>query len=323
MTPSFPVPDWSLRWLFLSSVIAAFGYVAFSLAGGWLEVVSSIGQIGIPVTLGALVLSLANYFLRFLRWNSYLEILGYRLKFLRHFQVYLSGFALTATPGKAGEALRCILLEPLGVRYLHSLAALLSERISDVTAVLILSSLFVVAHQDFYAIGLLFVLICVVLVVLMQKSSQQFILKFSEKRSGRFAGFLKQFLGVFEQSRLCNPPFLVFIGLGAGILAWGAEGVAFWLMLDQVGADVSWYMAISIYCLSMLVGAASFMPGGLGGAEAAMTAMLSMVGVPLPAAIAVTLLIRLTTLWFAIAIGTIVTLPFIKQGKSESGVKAD
>jgi len=53
----------------------------------------------------------------------------------------------------------------------------------------------------------------------------------------------------------------------------------------------------------MLAGAVSFMPGGLGGAEAAMTALLVTSNVDMPQAVAATVIIRLATLWFAVLLG--------------------
>lgn len=54
----------------------------------------------------------------------------------------------------------------------------------------------------------------------------------------------------------------------------------------------------------MLAGALSFMPGGIGGAEGVMVALL-MTQAPAADAVAATVLIRLTTLWFAVAIGAL------------------
>ena len=59
----------------------------------------------------------------------------------------------------------------------------------------------------------------------------------------------------------------------------------------------------------MLIGAISFLPGGLGGAEVTMTALLMLNGMDNGAAVAATLLIRLTTLWFAVVLGLLVMLP--------------
>ena len=64
----------------------------------------------------------------------------------------------------------------------------------------------------------------------------------------------------------------------------------------------------------MLAGALSFLPGGLGGAEAIMISLLVLKGMTMPAAIAATVFIRLATLWFAVLIGL---LALYKSRKGE------
>ena len=85
--------------------------------------------------------------LRYCRWRKILRLLGYRLAEWPNLRIYLSGFALTTTPGKAGEALRSVLLKPYGVAYPHSLAALLAERLGDLMAVLLLACVGLFAYE--------------------------------------------------------------------------------------------------------------------------------------------------------------------------------
>lgn len=76
-------------------------------------------------------LSLFNYALRFVRWHVYMRWLGHHVSPLRHLLIYLSGFALTTTPGKAGEGVRALYLARLGVSYPHTLAVMFAERFLD------------------------------------------------------------------------------------------------------------------------------------------------------------------------------------------------
>ena len=62
----------------------------------------------------------------------------------------------------------------------------------------------------------------------------------------------------------------------------------------------------------MLAGAISFIPGGLGATEAVMISILIWKGVGSPEAVASTLIIRLTTLWFAVVLG-VISLSFFKK----------
>ena len=64
-------------------------------------------------------------------------------------------------------------------------------------------------------------------------------------------------------------------------------------------------MAVFVYAFAMLVGGLSFLPGGLGSSEAVMIGLLSLYGLPEATAVTATLICRLATLWFAVALGAI------------------
>ena len=91
-----------------------------------------------------------------------------------------------------------------------------------------------------------------------------------------------------------------------GIVGWSLEGAAFWLLLHWMGAGVSPAAAIAIFLVAILSGTLSGLPGGLGGTEATAVALLLLQGVAPDTAILATAIIRVTTLWFAVAIGFIV-----------------
>ena len=61
--------------------------------------------------------------------------------------------------------------------------------------------------------------------------------------------------------------------------------------------------ALPIYAAAMLVGAISTLPGGLVGTEGSMVALLQQAGITRALASTGTLLVRLVTLWFAVALG--------------------
>ena len=88
-----------------------------------------------------------------------------------------------------------------------------------------------------------------------------------------------------------------------GVAGWFAEGYAFHMLLIWMGSDIGLWKAVGIFVFATLAGGLTGAPGGLGGAEAAMVALLALDGVPLEVAVPATLVIRVTTLWFAIAIG--------------------
>jgi uncharacterized protein (TIRG00374 family) len=103
------------------------------------------------------------------------------------------------------------------------------------------------------------------------------------------------------------------LGVGLlGVVGWFAEGLAFYLLLQWMGSDIDLWMSVAIFVFATLAGGLTGAPGGLGGAEAAMVALLAFQGVPLEIAVPATLIIRVTTLWFAILIGFAV-FPFAES----------
>ena len=94
-------------------------------------------------------------------------------------------------------------------------------------------------------------------------------------------------------------------GLILGLIAWILNGLVFYLILDKTGFPVELSLALTIYAISILAGAASFIPGGIGATEAVMGLMLLAINSEQHIAIAVPILTRLATLWFAVCVGLI------------------
>lgn len=297
---------WRLSALILSIVVATAGYLAFSLWAGWDEVVAAFVQIDLLGTLIALSLSLVNYGLRFWRWQLYLSHLGHCVPWSPSLRIYLSGFALTTTPGKTGEAFRGVLLKQRGVPFPATFAAFISERLSDLVAIVLLTLVGLAQYPQARGIVLAGVLgIVVVLACLSSQTLLDWLHRWASARQGKLMALVAHASEMLGGARRCHRPGLLGVATVISVIAWGAEALAFYWMLGWLGADISLSFAIFVYALSMLAGALSFLPGGLGGAEAVMVSLLVLKGMGMPAAIAATVFIRLATLWFAVVIGLV------------------
>ena len=83
-----------------------------------------------------------------------------------------------------------------------------------------------------------------------------------------------------------------------------------------MGASLSPLLAISIWAVSMLIGAASMLPGGLGSTEVVMSGLLMLLGVDKSVAVVATV----ASLWVAVAIGMCV-LVSLETGIRRSSTK--
>lgn len=307
--------------LFISATIAVIVYTVAVSAIDPQAIVAAIRRLTLPILLLILALSLFNYLLRFLRWEYYITHISEGVvPRWRHMLIYVAGFALTTTPGKAGEAVRSIYLKPHGVTYSQSFSALFVERLMDVMIMLILSSLaaIVIDGVRLYAAAALMIVLVLVPSIRMGYLARwaRAVPAWMPHRLaviGQHAGDLLD-----SSSRLLRS-HLLYGGLLTGLVAWAAEGVGFYIVLDALGVGISLPLAISVYAIAVLAGALSFVPGGLGAAEATMGGLLILAGVAKPEAAAATLICRLATLWFAIVLG-IVPLMVLTWGRLQSGI---
>jgi len=295
---------WRFKALLLSIAAATAGYLAFSLWGGWQDVSQAFGLIGWMGTSIALVLSLLNYGLRFARWQLYLRRLGHPIPHLPSLRIYLSGFALTTTPGKAGELFRSVLLQQRSVPFPASCAAFISERLSDLVAITLLTLVGLSSSPQALSLILAGALgIALLFAVLSCRSILDSLLARTQTGASKLKQALRGILQMLAEARGCHSPGLLAIATVLSLLAWGAEALAFHWVLVWLGTDIPLTYAVFVYALSMLAGALSFLPGGLGGAEASMIGLLLLQDMSMPEAIAATVFIRLATLWFAVVLG--------------------
>ena len=311
---------WRFRALLLIVLLSAAGYLVFSIWGGWHEVVAAIARVGIIGIAIALALSLVNYGVRFVRWQKFLSLLGHRVHTPESLRIYIAGFGLTILPGKAGETIRSVFLKHHGVPYPQSLAAFFSEQLSNLISVMLLVCIGLLAYPPAKPLVLvLAALILTALVILPQTKWLQALKDIAHRKLPvRPAHFVTSAIEIVLHSGRCFSLPMLLYGIALGLIAWGAEGIAFFYIMHVLGSDISLQTALFIYSFSMLVGALSFLPGGLGGTEATMVALLMLNGTGQPEAVAATVLIRLATLWFAVGLG-IVALSLPERVKQATG----
>lgn len=290
------------RALTLSISLAALLYLGFVLFADREAVFAALRRVSLPTLIAIFALSLVNYLLRFWRWQRYIAAFGHVLPWRRHFLYYLAGFTLTVTPGKAGEAVRSLYLHQYGVTYAQSLAALFVERLLDVLAMSLLALLILLARPDYAWLVVIAWGLTLGLGWLMTRPWLPEKLRVWG-RGHRYGQQFGQLARLFDSAAVLLRPSYLLFGLSLGVLSWGLEGLSLYWIAQEVGVGISLETGIGIYAIAVLAGALSFLPGGLGGTEAVMGVLLVAFGADGAAAVAITLLCRIATLWFAVALG--------------------
>ncbi len=298
----------SRRWLWLV-VAALIGLPLLSMIGDVRNLGDRLAGFQWWALGAAIALALGNYVMRFFRWQMYLRRQDVSVPVASSAIVFFAGLSLSITPAKLGELVKSYLL-----REMHDIPApktapiVVAERVSDLIALLVLAVIGVAAYGvDPTLVIIAGALIGLGLVLLAWPRPTHGIIDLVTRpaKLRRLRDPLHETLRGL--GALCRPVPLTIATLIA-VPAWGLECIGFALICDAFpGAHVDLGLAMVIYAGTTIAGALSFLPGGLGVTEGAMTVALVKGSAKLdPAtAVAATLLTRLATLWFAVVIGLV------------------
>ncbi len=290
----------------LAAMVA--GLAGLAAATGWQETRASLAALGAGQVLLLLFLSSWNYLLRGLRWHLYARVQRLPVTVIQTVRHYLGGFAMTVTPGRVGELIRIRwIMRETGAPLDRAAPLVLIDRAADLAAMALLIALAVALSTGGLSAGLpVAALSLAAAVIVTRESLARGAIEFAWR-------LVRRWPRLFARARLAAAalgPFsawpVVLPALGLGFVGWLAEGVSFWLLLGWMGAETALWTAVGIFMIATVSGGLTGAPGGLGGAEAAMVALLALQGVPLEISVPATAVIRLTTLWYAIAVGLVV-----------------
>lgn len=298
------------RWRDIAILAALFAFVILGLAGlaaatGWEETKHQLMQLSLGQVAILLALSLVNYLFRGARWHLFANRLGLATTLVQDLRHFLGGFAMSVTPGRVGELIRMRWLRrETGWAVERTAPLVLMDRASDLAAMaLILAGGVALSTGGIAMATPVAIAALAVAFIATRPKLLAGCVTYLYRAVGKFPRLMGRVrtaarsLGVFSKGPI------MAAALGLGLIGWIAEGYAFHLLLVWMGADIGLAKAVAIFTFSTLAGGLTGAPGGVGGAEAAMVALLTLEGIPLEVSIPATAVIRLTTLWFAILIG--------------------
>ena len=286
------------------------------------ELSASLANFDAVVLGPVVVIILAGYVIRAIKWEIYLRRLDVRLGWLESFWVFFAGLVMAISPMKVGEVLKSFLLrQHHQIPVARTAPVIIAERLTDVIALVLLASLGVATT----GIGGLLVITASILaasivVFLVSPRLSRGLLAWMGKLPviGRYSHRLEE---AYESMlRLMGVRTMLWT-TGLSLLAWGGEGLACWWIVNAFeGVNASLGDVVFIFSFSTLAGALSMLPGGLLATEGSMIGLLTAVLHVMPSktsATAATLLTRFCTLWFAVLLGAMALLAYQRHRQRE------
>lgn len=294
-----------LRRVVAVTMVAVAGYLCVALWGGYAKFGQAMAEYHWSSFAAACGLAFLNYVLRFGKWVYYLRVLNVRgVPLFANFLVYLSGFVLTVTPGKVGEAYKSVVLEErFGTPVALTAPLVLSERLTDVIAIV---TLIAVGSLGFsgglgWAIAGALAVSCA-LALISNRTLCGKLFSDLERRGGKLSAIAPKLRVAYGSLATTLQPKHLAVPVALSLLAWSAECVALGVIARGFGVDISLTKCLFYYATSTLAGALIPVPGGLGITEGILLGHLT-TGMPTVTARAAMMLTRVATLWFAVLLG--------------------
>jgi uncharacterized protein (TIRG00374 family) len=303
------VRDARSRRTLLVLIAAVLVFAVVSIASDAREVGDRLRGFGWWALAAAIGLAVANYVFRFIRWALLLRARDVHVPPRDSAIVFVAGFALAITPGKVGELVKSYLLRSIhDVPVARTAPVVVAERVADLVALLLLAVVGVALYG--IAVGLTIAAAVFVAIVLLVVGWPPLTRRVGDlvTRPRRLQRFRARVHEAVEGLTALSRPSILWWSTGLSTIAWLCECVGFALIVNAFpGADVPFGLAMLIYAVTTIAGALSFLPGGIGVTEGAMTLLLveASRGIDQPSAAAATIHTRLATLWFAVGLGVL------------------
>jgi len=238
------------------------------------------------------------------RWHLLLKNTDTKISLRGNILIYLSGFALSITPGKVGELIRTQLLkDKYGISRTKTVPLIFVEKLYDLTGAVIVS---IIGIWFFREAGYVIIIGLSLLVFLFIMISSDKIFKKSVNWFGKFKiteKFLIPLTESYEIIKISTRGKIALCSLLLSVLYWFIISLAVYFTLQAFKITTSFLNVAPTFTASLFLGAISFIPGGIGVAEGSLVGLLSLQGIDLSFAVIVVVVIRIFTLWYGVAVG--------------------
>jgi glycosyltransferase 2 family protein len=293
------------RNLILALALGAAVYIALAVFSNLDKLATALENFDyalIPAILGLVTLS---YVGRFFRWTYYLRVLKVSVPTGINAAIFASGLSMAISPGKLGEVLKSVFVRRVsGAPIARTAPAVIAERATDGTGMVLWGFL------GAFALNLppwtMFLFLAVAVFGIAVLRSRRLSLAMERLLTklplvSRFAPHMRDFTGASNELLGTRP---LAIGTAISFFSWGLECTGVYLCAVGLGVDRPFLLIVFVFAVSSLLGVVSLLPGGIGAVEAGLYGQfITVANLSTGVAGALTLLIRLATLWFATLLG--------------------
>ena len=289
-------------------LVAAVGiYAIFLFTSDFNIITEKISNFKINYLPLILFLVTASWCPVFIKWHFLLKNCEIDIPLTRSITVFLSGLAFDITPGKLGALMKSqILKTSFNIPRTKTAPIVLVEKVYDLIGAILASIIgIIILGMDVYLIIIAILVLAMVFFFLYYRPASELFFK----RVTKTKFFSKYVENISELDKIVQKSTNVKVATICILLA-----VTYWFIVSAavyftlIGFDINildYLKVLSIYATSILLGAISFIPGGVGITEGALAGLFTLEGIDVSTALILSVIIRIFVLWYSVSIGFI------------------
>ena len=254
-----------------------------------------------------LLLVSASWIPVILKWHFLLRTSEIEISLGKSMAVFLSGMFFEVTPGKIGILMKSqILKTSSNIPRTKTMPIVLVEKVYDLIGAVVASiiGIIILGMEPYFIIIGILVLTAIFFFMYYTPAAELFFKRITKaKFFSKYVSNMSEFYQTIQKSTNVK---IATICILLAVVYWFIVSAAAYYVL--IGFDINlldYLKVLAIYATSTLLGAISFIPGGIGVTEGTLTGLLTIEGIGVSTALILGMMIRLLTLWYAVLIGFI------------------
>ena len=241
------------------------------------------------------------------KWHFLLKNCEIDIPLRKSIAVFFAGVAFEITPGQIGTLIKSqILKTSSNIPRTKTVPIIVVEKVYDLIGAILASIIgIIILGMDFYLIIIAILALTVIFFFMFYRPASEIFFKRITKTKffSKYVDNMSEFHTIVQKSTNVKAATVCIL---LGVTYWFIISTAAYYILMAFDVNVLDYLTVlAIYTTSILLGAISFVPAGIGVAEGSIAGLFTLNGIDVSTALILSVMIRVLTLWFSVCVGFI------------------
>ena len=241
------------------------------------------------------------------KWHFLLKNCEIDVPLRKSIAVFFAGIAFEITPGQIGSLIKSQLLKTSSnIPRTKTVPIIVAEKVYDLIGAILASIIgIIILGMDFYLIIIAILALAVIFFFMFYRPASEIFFKRITKTKffSKYIDNMSEFHAIIQKSTNVKAATICIL---LGVTYWFIISSAAYYTLIAFDINVLDYLTVlAIYTTSILLGAISFVPAGIGVTEGSIAGLFTLNGIDVSTALILSVMIRVLTLWFSVSVGFI------------------